>query len=199
MQDAANTKNIPAVGAVLDRLEELGGSGSQVTIAEIQQSLGSDAFGPVLLALGLVALSPIGDIPGSPTILSLIIMGVAVQMAGGRENLWIPELLAKRKIKASHMRRVAKVSRPCLKYLGYIIKPRLSFLTEGLFARAIASVCAILALTLPPLEFVPFGATIPSSLITSLSLALVARDGLLTLITVCTLFGAGYYAFTQLA
>lgn len=199
MQDASNTKNIPAVGAVLDRLEELGGSGSQVTIAEIQESLGSDAFGPVLLAIGLVALSPIGDIPGSPTFLGLVIMGVAVQMAGGRENLWIPELIARRQIKASHLRRVAKVFRPCLKYLGYIIKPRLSFLTEGPFARAIASVCAILALTLPPLEFVPFGATIPSSLITSLSLAVVARDGLLALITVCTLFGAGYYALTQLA
>jgi hypothetical protein len=55
----------------------------------------------------------------------------------------------------------------------------LTFLTDGPLARAIAGTCAVLALTLPPLEVVPFGATVPSSATTGFSIDLVARDGLL--------------------
>ena len=67
--------------------------------------------------------------------------------------------------------------RPVSRFLGKIIWPRFAFLTQGVFARAIGAACAMLALMLPPLEVVPFGATVPSSAITAFGLALVARDG----------------------
>jgi hypothetical protein len=197
MSDAAYNRTVPEVVDVLNRLDGLGESGDRISLADIQKCLGRDAFGPTLLVIGLLALSPVGDIPGAPTILSFMILWVAVQMAIGRNELSIPHFLARRSIKGSHLRKVVKVVRPSLRFLGYIIWSRLSFLTQGPFARAIAAICGMLALMLPPLEFVPFGATVPSSLITGFSIAIVARDGLLALVITGLLIGAGYYAFTQ--
>lgn len=62
----------------------------------------------------------------------------------------------------------------------------------------VAGLCAILALSLPPLEVVPFGATVPFLVITGLSLALVARDDLLALMILALMIGGGYFVFTLL-
>lgn len=45
----------------------------------------------------------------------------------------------------------------------------------------------------PPLEVVPFGATVPSSAITAFAIALVARDGLLALLSLALTIGGGYF------
>ncbi|KPP92173.1 MAG: putative ABC transporter permease component [Erythrobacteraceae bacterium HL-111] len=199
MSDDANAKLVPEVADLLDRLDDLGRSQDHVTLAEIQKCLGRDAFGPTLLAVGLLALSPIGDIPGAPTIMSFGIVLVAGQMALGRNVLSLPRFLARRTIKASRLCKMVKVVRPGLRFLSYVIRSRISFLTRGAFERAIAVICALLALTLPPLEFVPFGATVPSSLITGFALAIVTRDGLLALVIAALLIAAGYYAITHFA
>jgi len=53
-----------------------------------------------------------------------------------------------------------------------------------------------LALTLPPLELVPFGATVRSSVITGFSIALVARDGILALMSFALMIAGGYFILT---
>jgi len=187
---------VQEVAAVLDRLDELGASRERVTVDDIQDSLGRDAFGPALLTLGLLALSPIGDIPGAPTILAIFIFGVGVQMAAGQETPWLPRALARRSVRGRQLCRAASLFRPVIRVLAVVIWARLTFLTRGLFARAIAGLCAILALTLPPLEFVPFGATVPSSVISGFSIALVARDGLLALLSFALMIAGGYFVLT---
>jgi len=184
------------VAEVLDRLDELGASRERVTVDEVQECLGRDAFGPALVTLGLLALSPVGDIPGAPTILAIFIFGVAVQMAAGRNTPWLPRALARRSVKGRHVCRAASLFRPVVRLLAAVIWARLTFLTDGHFARAIAGTCAILALTLPPLEIVPFGATVPSSVITGFSIALVARDGLLALMSFALMIAGGYFILT---
>ncbi|MFW6323262.1 MAG: exopolysaccharide biosynthesis protein [Guyparkeria sp.] len=180
------------VADMLDRLDDLGASRERVTVDDVQACLGRDAFGPALLTLGLLALSPVGDIPGAPTILAIFIFGVGAQMAAGRNRPWLPRALARRSVRGRHLCRAASLFRPVVRVLAAVIWARLTFLTEGLFARAIAGTCAILALTLPPLEFVPFGATVPSSVISGLSIALVARDGLLALISFALMIAGGF-------
>lgn len=182
------------VADVLDRLDELDASRKRVTVDDVQECLGRDAFGPALLTLGLMALSPIGDIPGAPTILAIFIFSVGVQMAVGRNTLWLPRALVRLSVKGRHLCRAASLFRPVVRVLATIIWTRLTFLTDGLFARAIAGTCAVLALTLPALEIVPFGATAPSSAITGFSIALVVRDGLLALMSFALMIGGGYFA-----
>jgi len=187
---------VQEVADVLDRLDALGASRERVEVDRIREVLGRDAFGPALLTLGLLALSPIGDIPGAPTFLAVFIFGVGVQMTAGRKTLWLPRPLACRSVRGRRLCQAAGLFRPVVRVLAVVIRARLTFLTRGQFARAIAATCAALALTLPPLEVVPFGATVPSSVITGLSIALVARDGLLALISFALMIGGGYVLIT---
>lgn len=181
---------------MLDRLDELGASRERVTVDDIRTCLGRDAVGPALLTLGLLALSPLGDIPGAPTILAIFIFTVGLQMAVGRSRIWLPRRLARRSVRGRSLCRTASLVRPVVRVLSRVIWARLTILVDGPMARVIAGLCAILALTLPPLEVVPFGATVPSSVITGLSIALVARDGLLALLTFALMIGGGYFAYT---
>ena len=92
---------MPEGAEVLDRRDELGASRERVPVDDIRECLGRDAFGPALLTLGLVALSPVGDIPGAPTFLSIFIVSVGVQWAAGRSEPWLPRALAVRSFKAA--------------------------------------------------------------------------------------------------
>lgn len=177
---------------LLQQLEGATEESDRVSVADIRHRLGDNAFGPALLTLGIIALSPIGDIPGAPTVMSGFIVLIAAQLAAGRENFWLPQFLLRRSLKAGSLRRAVRLVRPVGRFLGKIIWQRVAFLTRGAFARAIGAACALLALMLPPLEVVPFGATVPSSAITAFGLALVARDGLLASLALL-LSGAGVY------
>ena len=101
------------VAEVLDRLNVLGASRERVTVDDIQGCLGRDAFGPTLLALGLLALSPVGDIPGAPTVLGIFIFSIGLQMAAGRKTLWIPRPLARRSVKGRRLRQAASLFSTC--------------------------------------------------------------------------------------
>lgn len=177
---------------LLQQLEQASEDRDRVSVADIRNHLGSHAFGPALLTLGIIALSPIGDIPGVPTVMSAFIVLIAGQLALGRANFWLPQFLLRRSVKAGSLRKAVRLVRPVGRLLGSVIWARFSFLTRGVFARAIGAACAMLALMLPPLEFVPFGATVPSSAITAFGLALVARDGLLASLGLL-LSGGGVY------
>ncbi|KPQ22599.1 MAG: ABC-type transport system, permease component, partial [Porphyrobacter sp. HL-46] len=192
MTREAHGREFAQVSALLDRLEGFVEDREVVQVADIVDALGRDAFATALLLLGLLALSPLGDIPGAPTIMGLGIVIIAAEMALGRDTLWLPDLLAKRSVKAARLGRIITPLRKVLKLLGKVFRPRLTGLTQGVFARVIAAICGLLALTLPPLEVVPFGATIPSSIITILAMGLVSRDGLLVLLSFALIAGAAY-------
>lgn len=170
------------VEGIIGRLDELGSSQDRVTIEDVSTTLGEGGLGSALLALGFLALSPVGDIPGAPTIMSVFILGVGLQIAIGRDQAWIPGPVARRSFKGRHLHRMARFFRPVARFLGKFIRPRMTFLTTGWYRKAIAIFCSALALSLPPLEFVPFGATVPSSAITGFALALVTHDGLLAIV-----------------
>lgn len=198
MTSDVDGKGLAGVIAVLDRVEDLSADRDRIAVTDILDAFGRGAFGPALLLLGLLALSPLGDIPGGPSVMSIGIVIIAAEMALGRETLWLPRLLTKRSVKAERLRQIIKPLRKVLSLLGKVFKPRLTILTQGPFARLIAVMCGMLALTLPPLEVVPFGATIPSSIITILAMGLVARDGLLVLLSFALITGAAYLGITRL-
>ena len=164
---------------ILDRPEEASRAGETVSVADIRHRLGDGAFGPALFLLGLICLSPIGDIPGMPSLLGIFVILIAGQLLAGRDHFWLPGFLVERSVNSGRLRKAIGFVRPVARFLGKVLRPRLAFLTQGPFARAIGALCILLALTLPFLEVVPFGATVPSAAITLFALALIARDGLL--------------------
>lgn len=184
------------VAEVLDRLDALAASRQRVAVDDLRQCLGRDAFSPVLLSAGLLALSPLGDVPGASALLGGIIVTITAQMLLGRRTLWIPDFVVRGDFNSRRLHQTTRVLRPVVRILGVVVRRRLVWLTAGAFERAIATICLVLALTLPPLEVVPFGATVPSSIITAFSISLVARDGLLALLSIALMTGGGWFVAT---
>jgi hypothetical protein len=73
------------------------------------------------------------------------------------------------------------VRRPA-RAIDRLLRPRLTFLTDTIGAYAIAVLCVLIASAMPPMELVPFAATIAGAALTAFGLALIARDGVVALL-----------------
>lgn len=176
---AVDPKNI---GGILDRLNELAGRGGQVSLGEVTEALGNRSHGPFLLVPALIEISPVGGIPGVPTVLALIIVLLAVQLLIGREHMWLPGFLARRSVSSDKTRKAAAKLRPVARVMDRWFHGRLPKLTQGPFVRVAAGLCILLALTVPPLELLPFASSAPMLAIAAFGLALLVRDGLLMIV-----------------
>jgi hypothetical protein len=79
------------------------GEGETVSVGDIVEEIGGDAFGPLLLVPALFLVTPVSGVPGMPTIGSLIISLIAVQIVLGRDSLWLPGFLTRREMKKDRL------------------------------------------------------------------------------------------------
>jgi hypothetical protein len=63
-------------------------------------------------------------------------------------------------------------------------RPRLAVLVRPPASQGIASMAMVVALGMPFMEVVPFSANIAGAILTLLGLALIAQDGLMTLLAI---------------
>ncbi|MAL96925.1 MAG: exopolysaccharide biosynthesis protein [Alteromonadaceae bacterium] len=173
---------------MLDRIayaERTGGE--RTTLEGIVTAVGRRAFGPLLLVPGIITLMPIvGDIPGVPTLMALLVLVVAVQLLLGRDYFWLPDFLLKRSVERDKVRKSLKWTRPPARFMDRFFRPRLAIFTRGIGVYAVALVCIGIALTMPPMEFIPFSANGAGLALTLFGLALMAHDGLMALIAFAT-------------
>lgn len=166
------------------------GNGPKVSVEEIMEAVGHRSFGPLLLLAGLLGMTPVSAVPGVPSMIALITLLVASQLLIGRDTFWLPKFLLKRTVKADKLQKTVRVAAKPARVVDRMVRPRLQALTGPVADRIVALVCVILALAVPPLEFLPFVAFIPSAAIASFGLGLIARDGLLVLIAFAISAGA---------
>lgn len=168
---------------LLERIGEASQGEDRVSLGAVLKELGNRSFGPLLLVAGIAALAPIiGDIPGMPTILGIIVFLIAVQLLLGREHFWIPHWLLKRSMSRDKLQRSLNwLLRPA-QFIDHILKPRLTSFTQGFAIYVIAIFCMIIAAAMPVMEVVPFSANAAGAALTIFGLSLIAHDGLLALI-----------------
>ncbi|MBB5708801.1 exopolysaccharide biosynthesis protein [Sphingomonas xinjiangensis] len=171
-----------SVGDILDRLNDLAGEDDQVSLGDVVEALGNRGHAPFLLILPLIDISPVGGIPGLPTVLAAIIILVAVQILFGRKHLWLPGFLANRSLSSEKVCKATAKLRGVAKFMDRWFHGRLPALTKGPFVRVAAAACILLACTVPPLELLPFATTAPMAAIAAFGLALLVRDGLLMIV-----------------
>ena len=164
---------------IVDRLRDQAADGSRVTVGDVVAAIGSRGYGPLLFVPALIELSPIGAVPGVPTLLALIIVVIAAQIAAGRRNIWLPQALSRRSVPGGDLERSADRMRPMARWLDRWFHGRLEGLLTGPFVRTGAVVAILLCLTVPPLELVPWASSAPMAAIAMFGLAMLARDGLL--------------------
>lgn len=171
-----------SVADVLDRVERFAGEHDRVELGRIVEALGHRTYGPFLLIPALIDISPVGSIPGLPTALAAIIGVVAAQMLIGRKHLWLPGFVAKRSLSPEKTCQASRKLRGIARFLDKWFHGRLPRLTQAPFVRIAAALCLVLALSVPPLEFLPFATTAPMAAIAAFGMALLVRDGLLMVI-----------------
>ncbi len=168
--------------AVLDDLDDLAGTEEKVSIDDVLDRVGSRGQGVTLLLPGLVGVTPIGGIPGVPTLLGVLVALLSVQYLVGRDRPWIPSILGRRSVRETRISAsVERLRRPA-RWIDRHFGQRLEALTGTTAESVAALLCLAFACLLPPLEVVPFAALIPFAAIALLGLALTMKDGLLMLL-----------------
>lgn len=185
---------------LIDHLDVATRDDKEVSLGRIVEAVGTRSFGPLLLIPGLIISAPIiGDIPGMPTLMALIVVLVAGQLLFGRKKFWFPQWLLKRSMARGKFAKAMKWMRPPARFIDKLLRPRLIYLTRGPGRILIAIICIVIALAIPPMEFVPFTANGAGAALTAFGLGLIAQDGLLVLlafiVTVATLGFVGYKLF----
>jgi|SRR5690625_635306 len=169
---------------LFEKIEEaIGENSDHVSLGDILDIVGRRSYGPVLLVAGLITLAPlIGDIPGVPTIMAMIVFLISVQLLLHRETFWLPNWLLKRSVKPQKLTKALKWVRRPARFIDSYLKPRLLIFSSSAATHGIALVCILIAAAMPLMEMIPFSANGAGAALTAFGLALIARDGLLSLI-----------------
>jgi hypothetical protein len=184
---------------VIEQLAETGYRMARVSISDIQEAIGQRSFGPFLLVPAIIEVSPIGGIPGLPTVLAIIVVLFAAQLLFGKRHFWLPKVISDRSLRGDRLKKAVDYLRPVARWTDKVIRPRLTWATREPFIHTVAGLCILLACTVPPLEAVPFASTAPMGTIGLFGLALIARDGLLVLIGFALALGAFYLVYASLS
>lgn len=167
-----------AVEDILDQLEQKGEENGSVSVGDMTDALGHRGHGPFLFVPALLEISPIGGIPGVPTLLALIVALFAVQIVLGHEQMWLPDFLERRTVKGDRLKSATEKLEGLAAWLDRWFHGRFEMLTGRTATRIAAIAVLLLCLTVPPLELVPFASSAPMAAIVMFGLAMTLRDGL---------------------
>jgi len=165
-------------------------SGDVITARDMLNAIGRRSYGPILLLLGFIAISPLTIIPGATWLVSLIILLISGQILIGMRFPWVPGRLLKFEFRREDLLKGVEMSEGYVRRIDGVLRPRLTFLTDPPFAQLIALVCIAAALVSFPLGFVPFGPVLPGIAVLLFGLGLTARDGFFLIGAAASVAGA---------
>ena len=166
--------------------------GDSVSVSDLLNAVGRRSYGPVILLLGFIAISPLTIIPGTSVLVALVTLIFTLQMVFGRPYPWIPKKALEFSFPRKHMVAGVAMADKYVVQVDRFLKPRLGFLTRPPFVNLVALACVGAALVTLPLSFIPFGPVIPSLAILLFGLAITARDGFIIILASASLAGACY-------
>ncbi|GHA93105.1 exopolysaccharide biosynthesis protein [Modicisalibacter luteus] len=180
--------------ALTDLLKQLDGipTSRRIHLQDIIDNFNSRGFGPLLVLPGLIVLLPTGAIPGVPSLCGLFIAMVAGQLVLGKSSPWLPRRLGQRGFDHDKFHRGVKWVTPWTARFDKLLKPRMMGLVNPLSRRLVAVLAVILALSMIPLELLPFAAAIPALAIVLMGLGLVADDGLMLMLGIAAVVIGGF-------
>jgi hypothetical protein len=178
-----NERDIRTLEQLLDLIGDAAEGSSEVSLDAILDVVGRRSFGALLLVAGLITLAPIvGDIPGVPTSIGILVLLIAGQVLFRHEHFWLPHWLLNRSVERDKLIKVLGwMGRPA-RFIDRLLRPRLGFFTRQAGTVVIALVCMVIAFAMPVMEVVPFAANVAGIVLTAFGLALIACDGVLALL-----------------
>tara|TARA_R110000751_G_scaffold62790_12_gene130005 strand:+ start:34651 stop:35244 length:594 start_codon:yes stop_codon:yes gene_type:complete len=165
-------------------------SGDEVTVRDLLNAVGRRSYGPILLLLGFIAVTPLTIIPGTSWLVALITLLIAGQIVIGRKFPWVPRRVLDVSFPRSALVAGVEQARKYVRPVDRVLKPRLAFLSGSPFIALAAMVCVAAALLTFPLGLFPFGPVLPGLTVLLFGLGLTARDGFVLVAAGAGLAGA---------
>lgn len=183
---------VRSVAELLDRVDAAAQQHEPTSLGDVLDTVGNRSFGPLLLLAGLVMLAPVvGDIPGVPVMMGLLVILATGQLLAGRDHFWLPGWLLRRSVSHDKIQAGVRWLRPLGRFLDRWTKSRLTRLTQGAGLMVGGAACTVVAAATPLMEVVPLSANLAGIAITAYGLAVIASDGLVALLAIA--FAAGTF------
>ena len=184
---------------LLDLMGEVGQEKPRLSIAEMLDSVGRRSFGPLVLLVGLLLVTPLSGIPGMPTTMGLLMLLTLGQIFLGRQSFWLPAWLVRREIRRERLLRGLQLIRPAARRIDRLIRPRILVLVSGPGFYVMALACMVIAFVMPATELVPFSSSLAGLALVGFGLAMISRDGLLALMAWCLVLSGPVMVVENLA
>jgi hypothetical protein len=166
--------------AILDQIEykvENDDTPESLTLGEVVDAVGRRSYGPLLLVIGLFAISPVTVIPGLTWLSAALTLVIAGQMALGLKHAWLPKRALDVELPRDLVRKGLSGSRKWARGIDTVLKPRLLFLSQPPFVNLVALLCIFAALITFPLGLIPLAPLAPGLAVVFFGLGMTARDG----------------------
>ncbi|MDY6797261.1 MAG: exopolysaccharide biosynthesis protein [Pseudomonadota bacterium] len=167
---------------LLDRMQERSHGRQKVVVGDLLDAAGRRSFGPVVLLVGMLLVTPLSGIPGIPTLMGLVVLLTLGQILFGRSHVWLPPLLTERQIPRERLVAAIDWMRPWAQRIDQRIRARLTWMVKGPGLYATVALCMAIGAAMPATEVVPFSSSIAGLALTVFGLSLVARDGILAIL-----------------
>jgi hypothetical protein len=170
--------NHHALSDVLDQLESSAHDQS-VSVGEVVEKLGHKSFAALMLIFSLISTSPASAIPGITATVAVIVFILAGQMILGRECVWLPQFITRRRMSSRKLcKGVAWIRRP-VAWVERFLKERFTWLLHRPWLYLPLALIMALALFMPFMEVVPTSGSLASAVIALFAAGLLMRDGAL--------------------
>ncbi len=175
-------KKLQNLEQLLDHMVQLAEGEAEVSLGMVVESIGNRAFGPLLMLIGLILVSPFSGVPGMAVTMAIFVALMASQLLMGRRRFWLPGWLLNRSVKRDRLLGAVRRLRPLARRVDRLLRPRLTTLVDNDATYVIAALCLLIALGMPMMEMVPFSASAAGVALGAFGLSLVVQDGLLVLL-----------------
>lgn len=163
-----------------------------ISFGDLMVALHERGFGLLMMVFVLPNCVPVPIPPPLPTVFSIPLLFLSIQMLIGRETPWLPKWLENKRIKRVTLAKMVELIAPKLRKVERILRPRFSFASSRKGERAIAAFWVLFSLSIAvPLPMTNF---VPGVGILVMSLGLLSRDGLVIGAGICV--GLGGVAIT---
>lgn len=165
---------------IAKRIEDDGpeANSRDITLGDILDIVGRQAYGPLLLIIGVMSVSPLALLPGSTWAFALLTLLVAAQMAFNLKHPWLPRSALRLSFPEDKVAGAIDKVRPWTAAVDKVVKPRMEFLAQEPWLLLIAVLAIAAAIVTFPLSFIPFAPLIPGLAVILVGLGVTARDGL---------------------
>lgn len=111
--------------------------------------------------------------------MAALVLLTSVQLLLGRETFWLPKWLLSRSLSRNKFDKAIHYMKKPARWVDSLLGVRLAWMTGYIGIRVTAVMCLLIALAMPPMEFIPFSANGAGLALTLFGLGLVARDGIM--------------------